>query len=245
MKRTWILAPTLFVMVLATGCGNAILETPSGATVLNESYTDAIPVESQLIVGTLNLEGTDLAVDAAMAQDLLPLWQTLRALENSDTAAMEEKTAVLEQIQQTMTPAQIQAIRDMQLTQQTMVEVMKKQGMTMFGNRGGTTSSGMPSAQDGNFPADGFIPGDGAGEMIDRGGASGGGMPPAGGTFPGGGQGFSMDQGNQNLSEEQIATLRAGRSQNGSGGGGGLIDALIRFLQQQINPVATGTPLAP
>jgi hypothetical protein len=42
------------------------------------------------------------AVTAEQAQELLPLWETLKVLESSDTAATQEKDALIEQIQETM-----------------------------------------------------------------------------------------------------------------------------------------------
>lgn len=64
----------------------------------------------QLAVGTLNLEGTAQAVDAAQAARLLPLWELLAQLNSSSSAAPEEITAVTEEIKLNMTAAQIGAI---------------------------------------------------------------------------------------------------------------------------------------
>jgi hypothetical protein len=243
MKKAIVIPLMVLTVFLLVGCGNVTLETVSLDNPLTDTYTDAIPVESQLIVGTINLEGTDNAVDVDMAQQLLPLWQTLQSLENSDAAAAEEKNAVLEQIQETMAPAQIQAIRDMQLTQQSMLEVMQKQGMMMFGNRSGTSLTGTPSFQGDGFTGGGFAPDAGAGGTFSQDGGASPGGPPSDGAVPGGG--FAGGNG-QNLSQEQIATLRAGRTQNGGGRSSqGLINALIQFLEQKINPTVTPTPAAP
>ena len=57
-----------------------------------------IPVLMQLMLGTLRLEGTDLAVDSAQAAELVPLWKVLRSLTTSDTAAEAEIEAVINQI---------------------------------------------------------------------------------------------------------------------------------------------------
>jgi hypothetical protein len=237
MKKAILIPFASSMLVLLAGCGSVSLETPAATdSLLSEAYTDAIPVENQLIIGTINLEGTDLAVDVDMAKQLLPLWQTLQSLESSDTAAAEEKTAALESIEETMTPAQIQAIRDMQLTQQSMAEIMQKQGMALFGNRNGMTLNGTPSFQGNGFPSDGG----GGGTFFFRDGGDGAGGPPADGASPGGG----FTGGNQqNLTQEQIATLQAGRSQAGGGRSSqGLIGLVVRFLEQKINPVATPTP---
>lgn len=251
MKKTNAWLSLLLMLFLLAGCGTVSLETvPAGdsqanISLLSDTYTGAIPVESQLIIGTINLEGTDLAVDVDQAKNLLPLWKTLRSLENSDTSAAVEKEAALEQIQETMTSEQIQAIRDMQLTRQSMFEVMQKQGMAMFGNLGANSQTGTPPFQGGDFPMDGAIPSDGGGGQVFIQGGGPGEMPNDGGApgAPPSGGGF-VTGGGSNLSEEQIATLRAGRSEN-RGGGAFLIDVVIQFLEQKVNPTSNPTPAAP
>ena len=48
----------------------------------------------QVAIGTIKLDGTENAVTAEQAKELLPLWETLQVLEGSDTAATEEKDAL-------------------------------------------------------------------------------------------------------------------------------------------------------
>jgi hypothetical protein len=240
MKKILILMTLASLLMITAGCGNTALETPSSSTglaTLSTSYTGALTVEQQLVIGTINLQGTDLAVDVTMAKALLPLWQTLQSLESSDTAAAEEKTAVVEQIQETMTLAQIQAIRDMQITRQSMQEILQKQGMNLFGGPRGANASGTPSFQGGSFPAGGFGPADGGPTFVEGG-------PGGGGGFAGGGPGAGANAG-AGLSQDQIATLRAGRTQNGgSFASTGMTRLVIQFLEEIITP-ATATPAAP
>jgi uncharacterized protein YceK len=59
----------------------ATQSTTSGG--LNTSYTSAVSVEYQLLVGTLKLEGTNLAVTKDEASVLLPMWQLLQSLNQS------------------------------------------------------------------------------------------------------------------------------------------------------------------
>jgi hypothetical protein len=67
----------------------------------------------KLPVGTLLLEETDYAVTPAQAQELLPLWQMLSALQESGTASELEVQAVLNQIQGAMTAEQLATIEGM------------------------------------------------------------------------------------------------------------------------------------
>lgn len=83
----------------------------------SSSASNALTPAMRLAVGTVNLEGTDQAVDATSAAKLLPLWQLLAQLSGSGTAAPQEISAVVEEIQLNMTSAQISAIDAMSITQ--------------------------------------------------------------------------------------------------------------------------------
>ena len=179
-------------------------------TRLDEDYRDALPIMTQLAAGTLELDETDLAVDATLAAELLPLWQAAQSLSNSDTAASVEVNAVLNQIQDTMSPAQIEAIAAMALTADSMAELLES-GTITFGRGAGQGNQG----EDG-----GFTPRQGGGP-----GAGGGLGRPGGG--PGG-------LGGAELSEDAIATRQA---EIASGEGVGqlqeqaVVGAVVRLLQ--------------
>ena len=50
---------------------------------LSTNYTNAIPVEYQLLLGTFKLEGTSQSITADQANLLLPLWQQIQAFSPS------------------------------------------------------------------------------------------------------------------------------------------------------------------
>ena len=218
MKTTTIsiLTTMTILMLTLTACGNAASSGTQLASAAQGAHSTAVlSTETKLIIGTFRLEGTDLAVTPKEAGELLPLWQVYSELASSDTAAQEEITALVEQIQDTMTPEQVQAIEDMQLTQNDVFTLMQEQGVTTAGGQGtsgGGNSSGF-TFQPGNIPEGGFPPG---GLVVVEGGPGEGGQGRAG----------------QNLNPEQIATAQAARVQ-----GGGfnrtpsiLIKALIQLL---------------
>jgi len=187
------------------------VESDTAVTTLNADYEDALSIVGQLAVGTVKLEDTDQAVDETMAGELLPLWQAYQSLGQSDTTADAELQAVVRQIEQTMTPAQIAAIAGMKLTNEG-VTTMMQNGELGFG----------PGGQGG------FATGDGAGNSSGSGGGRFAGGGPGGG-FPGGGPGDGgppdggipgggFGGGQANLSEEDIATRQAQFEQNGVGG---------------------------
>jgi TolB protein len=154
------------------------------------------------------LEETPQAVTAEQAQELLPLWQMLRTLQQSDTAAQVEIEAVLKQIQGAMTPEQLAAIKGMDLTLASMRTMAQELGLGIGGGEG---SSG---GQEGGFrPPDGMVPGGGPG--------------PGGGMFPGGG----MPGGGTDISPEERATAIAERMS--SGFGTALMDRLIELLESR------------
>src|SRR3989304_6125336 len=88
------------VAPLAAGQGGLGGGGPAGS--LSEDYTEALPVETQLVVGSLKLEETDMAIAADQAQELVPLWQAYRSLVTSETSAQQEREALLTQIEERM-----------------------------------------------------------------------------------------------------------------------------------------------
>jgi hypothetical protein len=225
MKRITILTILLITTVVLSAC--AAQETTPVAN--NIPLADGTPApgqnplseQEQLIVGSFNLEGTGNAIAAEQAQELLPLWQTMKALSTSDTVATQEIEALLKQIQETMTTEQTQAITSMGLTRTAMFTFMQEQGIEpSLARRGG---QGADSNSEGGFqPPEGFVPGQGGGP----GGGQGGG--------PGGGADI------QNLSPEQQATVQARMAERAANGDSftqrvdpAVYDAIIDLLKSK------------
>jgi hypothetical protein len=204
MKKIYIII--LLLTLILTACG-ASTTTPTAA---NGNFgTAPLPLAMELVVGTFKLEGTDHAITADQAAQLLPLWQVYKDLSVSSSAAQEEVDALAEQIQGTMTPEQVQAIADLKLTRRDIFQTMQDLGIESA-NRPNASGTPRPNGQGGNFQG--------------------------GGNFPGGGQGFNNN--GQNLSPQQIATFQARRSQNGGNEQfnripPALYDALIKLLQSK------------
>jgi len=165
-----------------------------------------LPTLTQLLIGTFKLEDTELVVTSEQAKSLLPLWQAVRSLSNSDTAASAEMAAVERQIQDMLTPEQMDQINAMQLTRADLQTLAGELGIS-FGS--GNRANATPGA--GGFPGGGF-----------PGGA------PLDGGFPGGPGGFP---GGATPNPELQATLQARRAgQQGLGVPPQLLDALIELL---------------
>jgi len=207
MKKVKFLGVLVSLTLILVACGGANGAANTVTTALNEDYPDALPIQTQLTMGILKLEESDLAVDSEQAAELLTLWQAIRSLSSSDITAEGEIEAIVSQILETMSPEQLEAIAAMELTQEGILELTQELGIA----RGGDwTGEGDPRSS----APDGMVPGSGPG------GGLGGGM--------GGGR-FSEGEGNLDLDPEQIATLQAERAEKRSSG-----DQFSMFL---INPL--------
>ena len=213
MKKNVLAVLTILVLNL-TACSPASNGASPASITQNGAQTGELPATTQLIVGTLKLDETEKAVTAEQAAELLPLWQTLQVLSESDTAAQQETEALITQIQETMTPDQMQAITDMNLRRQDMMSIMQAQGVAANG------SSQNSSSQRGNSSS-------GGGRVF----GPGGGGPPD--EMPGGG-GFGPFGQGQNLSEDAIATAQASRQANANFVPPILINAVIEYLQKKM-----------
>jgi hypothetical protein len=110
---------------------------------LGTSYANALPIANQLLLGTMALGGTDFAVTAEQANTLLPLWNDFK----TSSGGTENLVAA---ILAAMTPAQIQAIAAMQITQETSRVILQAQGISM----GGPQNNGTLSENGGGTPPD-------------------------------------------------------------------------------------------
>lgn len=208
MKK--IIASTMILIAfILSACGTAQTNTPSAQI---EPGNGELPEITKLVIGTLNLKETENAVTPEQAQELLPLWRVYLSLLSSDTAAQEEIDALVEQIGETMTDQQTQAIESMQLSQEDMFAVMQENGLGMSGNRPQMSSDSSSGSNSGSFgPPDG-----------------GGFAPPDGGGMPGGG----MPGGTQSQSGDQSSVAQPAQGLGGGGVPTPLIQAVIDYLQE-------------
>lgn len=141
MKRTMTVGILLVLMAALAACSVPGL-SKGGSEADTSAEPIALPQPIQLAVGTLMLEETPQAVTAEQAQELLPLWQMLRTLQQSGTAAQAEIEAVLNQIQAAMTPEQLAAIEEMDLTPGNMRDMFQELELGMGRGEGSSGSQG-------------------------------------------------------------------------------------------------------
>jgi hypothetical protein len=165
-----------------------------------------LPAQTKLILGTINLEETENAVTAEQARELLPMFYVLQDLNESDTAAQEEIDGLVNQIQETLTEKQIQAIDAMSLSRQDMFAI------TQGGSGRSSTSDTSSTAQAG---------GGGMGGPPEMGG---GGMPSGG--MPGGGM--------QSTGTTSASSDTSARPAMDTSAPSALFDVVIELLQKKI-----------
>ena len=247
MKKIYIfISILLFAIMLLSACSSGTASTvqsaaeglsemvetqvdtaqSSGQTEISETdFEFSMPLAIQLVLGTIKLDETDYPVEGAQAEELLTLWKAARSLSESDTTAAEEIEALVNQIRDSMTAEQMQAIEAMDLTFEDMGAIFEELGLEFGG--AGRFEDMTPEMQatmeamreSGDFPRGG--PG---GEF--PGGGPGG--PGAGG--PGGRFG---DEFNPQAIQTAVAE-RGGQRGGGLGLNPALLDAIIDFLQAKV-----------
>ncbi len=240
MKRgKMMLTNLILALILVASCSPNAASTPEAQDAV---AGDALVAEAQLALGTLLLEDTDQAIAAGQASQLLPVWQALRSVLTSQNPAQAEIDALLKQIEKTLTPEQVATIRDMQLTQSSLLEWARSNGLQLGGPAGaeGGGPGGPFSAElRATIQAGGEIPPEVQATLEAR--RAQGGFGPRGGQAEGGG--FSPElratlQAGGEIPPEIRATFEArGGSPGGFGairGGGAslaLIDRVIALLE--------------
>jgi hypothetical protein len=161
MKKVLFNLLIIFTITL-TACSTSSTSTANGST------ENGLPIATQLAVGTLKLAGTDQAVTADQAKDLVVYWETYKQLTQSDTAAQAEFDGLIAQIEEALTADQMQAITDMNITQQDVFA--STQGVTVAPSSSSSSTVGAPAGSAG-----------GGGMPVGGPPANGGGAPPDGG----------------------------------------------------------------
>ncbi len=162
MKRTLLTLLAVLALVL-TACGSASTSAGAGSA----TSTVSLPAQTELLVGLFKLEGTAQALTKEQAAALLPIWQVMKELLSSDTAAQAEVSALAEQTRTQLTDAQWKAIQAMNLTPQDVMAVLQEKG-TVGGTSNvsnGTASRGS-SRSAGNGGGPGGPPPDGGGAIM-------------------------------------------------------------------------------
>jgi hypothetical protein len=213
----------------ATAVSNGGIGSTYTSPTLTTSYPGALNASSQLMLGTLRLEGTENAVTPEQAAALLPVAQALQGRVLQSDA---ERDAALAYVEAHLTPAQLAAIVGMHLTQDELAAWTRDndRGAGTGPGQGGAGvrgTPGAPAASGGAFPGGRGTPP----AMGTRQAQFGRGTPQAGGAVRGTSSGAATGSGQDTI----------------------LLNALIRLLAQKAavsaapslgNRTSTRTPVS-
>ncbi|MEW6406148.1 MAG: hypothetical protein AB1649_30555, partial [Chloroflexota bacterium] len=76
MNKTIFLLTILTFALILTACGGSASEESAPQTDQNTEEV-SMPIEMKLMLGTVKLDETEYAIDAAQASELIPLWKAL------------------------------------------------------------------------------------------------------------------------------------------------------------------------
>jgi hypothetical protein len=203
---------TLILSACATTAGAATPAEPTATPgIVAENYANALPVSSQLALGTIRLKDTPNAVSPEQAANLLFLWKGMQALSSATSASQIEINALLGQIQDTMKTPQLQSIAELKLSQADVQKAMADLGPAGGGaaraaGSGSTSSNRNQNQGGGNFQAFGG----------------------PGGAVPGGQGGGGNSQ---SIPPSTQATIQARAAQQSTRGNTLLYTAVVTYLE--------------
>ena len=216
MKKNILILTTLIFSLILPACGNSTPDE-NELVVSNEIREFVLAPEVELIIGTVRLEETDIAISASQASELLPLWKALRSLSNSETAAVAEVEAIINQILDAMTKDQMIAIKKMALTMQDLNALAETLGIEGVGfgrgNLDPETQATIQAARE-------------SGEARPQG---------LGGQGLGGGQGSGRADGLDPAARETAIAERGGSRGANLALNDNFLDAIIKFIEEKIN----------
>jgi hypothetical protein len=188
LKKKIIISLTLSVLIFGlAACGGSVSTGSSTASTdtSGASIFEGITLNdtSILAIGLIGMDGTNNAVTAEQVATLIPLWQAYQALAFNDTTAQQELDAVVNQIRNTLTDAQLQAIQDLDITSDNFQTYLGDFGMN---NMARPSMSGIPEVS-------AIDPSQMGSNTSGQGGP--GGEMPGGGQMPSGGPSFSGGSG--------------------------------------------------
>jgi hypothetical protein len=125
-RKILIISTAMIIMINLSACTGMQLSLAAVNPLQNPS---GLQVKDKLAVGILKLEDSTLAVTAAQARDLLFMWKGIKSLNTNNNTSPLEIAAIYDQMQETLTPQQVQSIRDMNITDGDIGMLMQKYGI--------------------------------------------------------------------------------------------------------------------
>ena len=123
---------------------------------LSTDFENAAPIQAQLIIGIYRLENTALAITKEQANVLYTQLLSLQTSMTNQTLSGEEINSLVLQQVAALSAEQIQAIIDLQITQEIVMTTMQQLGFET-GGRGGGEGSSQRGGDVGTPPTDGSV----------------------------------------------------------------------------------------
>lgn len=158
MKKTVMIILVGFMLVVSA-CGSSSQAAASATPGTDGLEATSLTIYEKLAIGTLKLEGTDLAVDGKTAAALLPLWKAARALQASDTISSLEMAALYQQIEDTMSSEQVKAIEAMTFSDDDITALTADLGIGVEAKTEQASVSDQVLSDLPAMPSDGGMPG--------------------------------------------------------------------------------------
>ncbi len=159
-KKTAIISIFLILVFILSACSST---TAASSTSTSQQITSSsLTLQNKLGLGILKLEGTSLAVTASQANTLLPLWKAVKSLSSSSLTSAAEMTGLYQQIEDSLTANQVQAIQKLSLTQAQLNTMIQQSSVIRTSSS--SSSSNASSSNQSQF----------GGPGMDMGGAPGG-----------------------------------------------------------------------
>jgi predicted small secreted protein len=231
LELTFLVSGLIIGSILLAACSNAgassgqnVQGAAKSATqgVLKADYQNALPVPIQLALGIFKLEESSYPLSKDEAAALLPLWKAYHSLTNSETSSAEEISALIEQVQQTLSAEQLQSIADLQLTGQDLAQLAQDKNIAFGGGRNFNFTPEQQATRQAQRGSGQFS---GGGGGFRQGEGGGGGFGPGGGGF-----------GSPPGLEQTPGALQTAVAQRGGANGAvrvnsALVGALITYLE--------------
>jgi len=162
-KKTAIISVFLALAVILSACSGAA--STSSTSKSQQITLSSLTFQDKMGLGILQLEGTSQAVTASQASILLPLWMAVKSLSASDITSPAEMTALYQQIQDSLTSAQVLAIKNLNLTQSGLNTMIQQQrsgtGTSARSSSSSSSSNAQSQAGGAGFGGGGFTSGAG------------------------------------------------------------------------------------
>jgi hypothetical protein len=162
-KKTAIISVFLALAVILSACSGTTSATSASKS--QQITLSSLTFQDKMGLGILQLEGTSQAVTASQASILLPLWMAVKSLSTSDITSPAEMTALYQQIQDSLTSAQVQTIKNLNLTQSGLNTMIQQQrsgtGTSARSSSSSSSSSAQSRAGGAGFGGGGFTGGAG------------------------------------------------------------------------------------